>query len=98
MSQTIQAIYENGLLRPLVSLDLPEKTVVELDLRLQKSETENLRQKVRGIFQEAGLSKPINFGLPKSKITEERRRELAERFSAEKSLGEYIDEDREERG
>jgi hypothetical protein len=33
--------------------------------------------------------------LPKTKISDERRRELAEIFSAEKPLGDYIDEDRE---
>jgi predicted DNA-binding antitoxin AbrB/MazE fold protein len=33
MTQSIQAIYENGLLRPLTSLDLPENSVVEIDVR-----------------------------------------------------------------
>lgn len=33
MSQQIQAIYENGLLRPLAPLDLPENSVVEIDVR-----------------------------------------------------------------
>ncbi len=97
MGQTIQAIYENGLFRPLVSVDLPDKSLVELDLHLPEN-GENLRQKVRGIFQAAGLSKPVNPGVEKSKITEQRRKELAEMFSAEKTLGEYIDEDREGRG
>ncbi len=33
MTQHIQAIYENGLLRPLQPLDLPENKVVEIDVR-----------------------------------------------------------------
>lgn len=33
MSQQIQAIYENGLLRPLAPLDLPENSIVEIDVR-----------------------------------------------------------------
>ena len=33
MSRQIQAIYENGLLRPLVPLDLPENSIVEIDVR-----------------------------------------------------------------
>ncbi len=33
MTQSIQAIYENGILRPLQPLDLPENSVVELDVR-----------------------------------------------------------------
>jgi predicted DNA-binding antitoxin AbrB/MazE fold protein len=33
MTQTIQAIYKNGLFRPLSPLDLPDDSVVELDVR-----------------------------------------------------------------
>ena len=33
MNQSIQAIYENGILRPLAPLDLPENSVVEIDVR-----------------------------------------------------------------
>lgn len=33
MTRHIQAIYENGLLRPLQPLDLPENKVVEIDVR-----------------------------------------------------------------
>ncbi|MBA4124490.1 MAG: antitoxin family protein [Acidobacteria bacterium] len=33
MNEHIQAIYENGILRPLTPLDLPENSVVEIDVR-----------------------------------------------------------------
>jgi predicted DNA-binding antitoxin AbrB/MazE fold protein len=33
MTRHIQAIYENGLLRPLQPLDLPENKIVEIDVR-----------------------------------------------------------------
>jgi predicted DNA-binding antitoxin AbrB/MazE fold protein len=33
MTQHIQAIYENGLLKPLTPLDLEENSVVEIDVR-----------------------------------------------------------------
>ena len=33
MSERIQAIYEKGILRPLQPLDLPENSVVEIDVR-----------------------------------------------------------------
>jgi predicted DNA-binding antitoxin AbrB/MazE fold protein len=33
MSEHIQAIYENGILRPLPPLDLPENSVAEIDVR-----------------------------------------------------------------
>ena len=32
MNQSIQAIYENGILRPLQSLDLPEGSIVEIEI------------------------------------------------------------------
>ncbi len=34
MSSTVHAIYENGVFRPVESVDLPEKTPVELELRV----------------------------------------------------------------
>ena len=33
MSEHIQAIYENDVLRPLEPLDLPENSIVEIDVR-----------------------------------------------------------------
>ncbi len=33
MSQNIQAIYENGILRPLQPLDFPENSIVDIDVR-----------------------------------------------------------------
>jgi predicted DNA-binding antitoxin AbrB/MazE fold protein len=40
MTRHIQAIYENGLLRPLQPLDLPENQVVEIDVRDISDEVE----------------------------------------------------------
>jgi predicted DNA-binding antitoxin AbrB/MazE fold protein len=36
MSQHFQVIYENDLLRPLSPLDYPEKSVLEVDVRVVK--------------------------------------------------------------
>ena len=33
MNEYIQAIYENGILRPLQPLDLPENSILEIDVR-----------------------------------------------------------------
>lgn len=33
MSESIQAIYQNGVLRPLQPLDLPEDKIVEIEVR-----------------------------------------------------------------
>ncbi len=37
MNQNIRAIYENGFLRPLQPLDLPENKIVEIAVRERKS-------------------------------------------------------------
>ena len=37
MNQTVRAVYENGILRPLQPLDLPEDEIFHIDLR-DKSE------------------------------------------------------------
>ena len=44
MSQHIQAVYKNGLLRPLVPLNLPENSVVEIDVR-DLTENESNKEK-----------------------------------------------------
>jgi predicted DNA-binding antitoxin AbrB/MazE fold protein len=34
MTSTVHAVYENGVFRPLEPVDLPERTPVELELRV----------------------------------------------------------------
>jgi len=51
MSQNIQAIYENGILRPLQPLDLPENKIVEIDVR-DVSETDSDKEKWLKEFDE----------------------------------------------
>jgi len=104
MSQHFRAIYEDGLLRPLSPIDYPEKSVLDVDVRGVKEDgntsesSDASREQVREILRKAGLLSEPKFNLPKTKISDERRKELAEIFSAEKPLGDYIDEDREGRG
>lgn len=47
----IQAIYENGVLRPLAPLDLEENTIVEIDVR-DVSEKKMNREKWLRAFEE----------------------------------------------
>jgi predicted DNA-binding antitoxin AbrB/MazE fold protein len=89
MIQTTTAIYENGLLRPNVSLDLPEHSEVEITIH---SGEISLRSKVSKALQLGDLSNK-----KESSISNERRQELAKIFSSEKPLAEYINEDRESR-
>lgn len=101
MSQLIQAIYENGLLRPLAPLDLPENAVVEIDVRDQpeaaEQQDETTAQKAARVLREADLTRRLNFPTAK-RLSDEERERVAKLFTAEKSLSDYIDEDREARG
>ncbi|MGI8467170.1 MAG: antitoxin family protein [Pyrinomonadaceae bacterium] len=89
MNQTTTAIYENGLLRPIAPLDLPEHSEVEITIHTSEN---SLHSKVRKALKlENQPDKTVDV------ISNERRAELAEIFSAEKPLGDYINEDRESR-
>ena len=71
MGEHIQAIYENGVLRPLQPLDLPENSVVEIDLR-DVSENDADKEKWLKDFDEwmASLD-PNTPGLTEEQISRE---------------------------
>ena len=99
MIESIQAIYKNGVLRPLQPLDLPEDKIVNIDVRDETANEETHRDKVSKILREAGLTSSLEFPVTEKDIlSEEERQRLGKLFSGEKSLSEYIDEDREGRG
>jgi predicted DNA-binding antitoxin AbrB/MazE fold protein len=54
MSEHIRAIYENGILRPLQPLDLPENSLVEIDLRdvSENGEKESVNKLKIAVFEE----------------------------------------------
>ena len=98
MNQSIQVIYENGVLRPLQPLNLPEKKIFKVNVADEApSDEETHRDKVSRVLREAGLTSQMKFPNAK-KLSDEERRRIGKLFSGEKSLGEYIDEDREARG
>lgn len=92
MDQITTAIYENGVLRPAMSLDLPEHSEVEITIH---SNDESLDDKVGRALEAAGLSTPRQ--IRKSPISNERRAELARIYASETPLGDYIREDRDAR-
>jgi len=56
MAQTITAVYENGMLRPLTPLTLPEHSQVELDVRVIAPESAAARrERARSALTAAGL-------------------------------------------
>jgi len=98
MNQNIRAIYENGILRPLQPLDLPENKIVEIDVRdIKENGAETMPEKADRVLREAGLISSIKFPNAK-KLSDAERRRIGKLFSGEKPLGDYIDEDREARG
>lgn len=94
--QTVTAIYQNGVLRPLDSLDLPENSEVELNVKLIESKQDSGAAIGELLFQK-GLSRRRKKTEPKQNLSPEERARLAEIFSAPQPLGEIIGEDREER-
>jgi predicted DNA-binding antitoxin AbrB/MazE fold protein len=94
--QTVTAIYENGILRPLVSLDLPENSEVELNVKIIESKQDS-REQIGELLVQKGLSLPKKKTEPKQNLSSEERERLAQIFSAPQPLGEIISEDREER-
>lgn len=46
MNRHIQAIFEKGILRPLNPLDLPENSIVELDLRESADKSDDVAASV----------------------------------------------------
>ncbi len=98
MNQNNQAIYENGILRPLQPLDLPENKTVNISvLDEAPNSEETMQEKADRVLREAGLISSIKFPNAK-KLSDEERRRIGKLFSGEKPLGDYIDEDREARG
>jgi predicted DNA-binding antitoxin AbrB/MazE fold protein len=57
MGQTITAVYENGVLRPLTPLALPEHAQVELDVRslVAPADAAAQREQVRRALADAGV-------------------------------------------
>jgi len=97
MNRTITAIYENGILRPLSPLDLPEQSQVELDVRQVVAPSKSAKHRQ---FHEALVSAGLVAAVSKTisaenQISSERRKELAEIFSSEKPLAELINADRD---
>ena len=72
MNGTITAIYENGVLRPLTPLSLPEHTRVELQIVTQTSAPEDERRQVRQVLMAAGVIRPQPVTEAVQPVSEER--------------------------
>lgn len=96
----VMAIYENGVLRPLTPLALPEHARVQIHVQqmLAPTDVAGHRRRVHEALVAAGLSLPSPPPSPAySSISTERREELARLFAVGRPLSELIIEEREGR-
>ena len=96
---TITAIYENGVLRPLTPLTLPEHAQVQIQVQAAPSEKEadSHRRRVHEALVAAGLSLPTPPDLPNAHLlSAERREELAKILGASGPLSDLIIQERRE--
>ncbi len=98
MTTTITAIYEQGVLRPLTPLALPERAQVQVQIitstpdDARRLEWERLTQACRA----AGLTSPANVVIT-SLVPPERREELMRLTGNGKPLSEIVIENRQDR-
>lgn len=101
MAQRITAVYEEGTLRPVSPLDLPEHSTVEIDILQVASASPTLAHcdQVNRALTRAGISVAFIDSTATSAmpISAERREELARLFSSARPISELISEDREGR-
>lgn len=100
INNPVTAIYENGILRPLTPLALPEQTEVQIYVQPVGSEPERLahRRRVQEALVNVGLSLEHVAPSPTpGLLSTEQRAELAHRFSTEQPLSELIIEERADR-
>jgi len=100
MAETVTAVYEDGILRPLSPLHLPEHSQVEIEVRLIHSapDTHARREQVRAALDAASILAPVTPSAM-SPLSEDERAALAEQLVVPGAtpLSEIISEDREER-
>ena len=95
MTETIAAICEQGVLRPLTPLSLPEHTRVQIQIVVQTSAAHrDARQLVRQALLEAGVIQPRPPADPVQVVSEARLAEAANALAVAGPLSELIIADR----
>ena len=104
MTETVTAVYENGLLRPLEPLDLHEQQRVRIQVLPEKGEgQEELHDPIDTLIRKLvaeGRMRPRPDGpIPPDPLSEEERQALADRLGRApgKLASEMVIEDRGER-
>jgi predicted DNA-binding antitoxin AbrB/MazE fold protein len=97
MSETIAAIYEKGVLRPLEPLSLAEHTRVQIQIVADSASPADERQKVRMALLAAGVIHPHGNIEQTSAVSEEEMIGAANAIGAAGPLSDVIIAAREER-
>jgi predicted DNA-binding antitoxin AbrB/MazE fold protein len=97
MSTQATAIYENGVLRLLTPVSLPEQTRVRVEILAEEEPEQDMRRAEVALVA-AGLVKPV-ISLPPGlrKVSPARRAELARLYATGGPLSEMIIADRDAR-
>jgi predicted DNA-binding antitoxin AbrB/MazE fold protein len=98
MTETVKAVYENGVLRPLRPLKLRERQTVRLQIVPEELTDSEDEAAIRTLIEAGALTPPPGRS-DVEPISEQERRELADRLGRApgKPLSEIIIEDRGER-
>jgi predicted DNA-binding antitoxin AbrB/MazE fold protein len=96
MSTELTAIYENGVLRPLTPVALPERARVRLAI-LSEDEPEDELSRAEAALIAAGLVKPAHRQAGLRAISQERRTELALLYAVGGPLSEVVIAERDDR-
>ena len=97
MSETVTAVYEKGVLRPLTPLSLPESARVEIQIMGQAPDGQDMRQQVRQALTEAGLVRPRPLSQPVESVSDDRLAAAAEALAQAGPLSDLINDERDGR-
>ena len=89
MSETVTAIYEKGILRPLTPLELPESTRVQLQI-IDQTPADQEQHQVRQALLDAGLIRPRAASEPVEPVTEAQLTQAANALAKASPLSNLI--------
>lgn len=97
MSETIAAVYERGVLRPLTPLVLPERTRVQIQIIAPVPTAQEERRQVRQALLDAGVIRPRPPADPIQPVSEARLAAAADALAVAGPLSELVIAEREGR-
>lgn len=96
MNDTITVVYENGVLRPLTPLSLPEHTRIEIQIVEQANTATAEREQVRQVLLAAGIIRFQTMTEPVQPVSETALAAAAQSLGQAGPLSDLIIAEREE--